>query len=105
MLTKHEKEKLLKEKEKQKKTVTPRQPREDVKPLKKKKLSYKDQRELETIESTISTAEAKLLELTRSAELPENSSDSIKLARLSQEMAQTQAEIERLFARWAELEN
>src|SRR5262249_3997833 len=73
-------------------------------PAKKKKLSFKDQRELDSMESTIQTAETHLAKLTSESELPENASNSVVLARLSREMAEAQAEVERLYARWAELE-
>jgi ATP-binding cassette subfamily F protein uup len=73
-------------------------------PAKKKKLSYKDQRDLDTLEERIAEAEAKLAKATAESSLPENMSNSVALARLSKEMADAQTEIDRLYARWAELE-
>ena len=70
----------------------------------KKKLSYKDQRDLDTIEQRIAAAEQHLARATAESALPENMSNSVALARLSKEMADAQAEIDRLYARWAELE-
>lgn len=70
---------------------------------KKRKLSFKDQRELDSMESTIHTAEEKLQILTTQSGLPENISNSIKLGKLMQEMATTQTEIEHLYMRWSEL--
>ncbi len=69
----------------------------------KKKLSYKDQRELETIEPAIHAAEERLTRLTKEAEDPALASDAVKLAKLTQEMSEAQSEIERLFMRWSEL--
>ena len=72
---------------------------------KKRKLSYKDQRDLDTIEERIAAAEARLGRATAESALPENMSNSVALARLSKEMAEAQAEVDRLYARWAELES
>ncbi|MBU6374552.1 MAG: ATP-binding cassette domain-containing protein, partial [Bdellovibrionales bacterium] len=72
---------------------------------KKKKLSYKDQRELDLMEQTIAAAEARLAQATAESALPENMSNSVTLARLSKEMADAQQEIDRLYSRWAELES
>lgn len=73
-------------------------------PAKKKKLGFKDQRELDSMETNIRVAEEKLAQLTSESSLPENVSNSVTLAKLSREMAETQAEIDRLYSRWAELE-
>ena len=70
---------------------------------KKRKLSFKEQRELETMESTIHEAEDKLARLTAESELPENARNSTVLAKLTSEMAATQTEIDRLYRRWEEL--
>lgn len=72
---------------------------------KKKKLSYKDQRELDAMESTIQAAEAKLEELTAAMNDPKNTTNAILLNALSQEIAACTREVERLYARWAELES
>jgi ATP-binding cassette subfamily F protein uup len=71
---------------------------------KKKKLSFKDQRDLDNMESNIKKAEALLAELTAESLKPENSSNSKKLLELTESMARAQAEVDRLYARWAELE-
>ncbi|MBS1985307.1 MAG: ABC-F family ATP-binding cassette domain-containing protein [Bdellovibrionales bacterium] len=73
-------------------------------PTSKKKLSFKDQRELDTMESNIQKCEALLAELTAQSTKPEIASNVKKLTELSGEMAKAQAEIDRLYARWAELE-
>jgi hypothetical protein len=57
------------------------------------------------MESNIHEAEEKLKDLTRQSLLPENTSDSSTLLKLTDEMAKTQSEIERMYARWSELEN
>jgi ATP-binding cassette subfamily F protein uup len=69
----------------------------------KRKLSYKDQRELDGMEAAIHAAEARLAELTRESEKPENLSNAVLLARLTQELSDAQAEVDRLYSRWSEL--
>ena len=77
----------------------------ETKPVvKKKKLSFKDQRELDGMDDAIQKAEQRLNQLVRESELPENISNASTLARLTQDLAQAQAEVERLYERWAELE-
>jgi len=71
----------------------------------RQRLGFKEQRELTMMEPTILAAEDKLKRLTRESELPANASNAVTLAKLTQEMAETQFEIERLYARWAELES
>jgi len=73
-------------------------------PVRKRKLSYKEQREFDWMEAAIHAAEQKLSELAQESERPENLSNAVLLARLGQDMAHAQAEIDRLYARWAELE-
>lgn len=73
-------------------------------PEKKRKLSYKDQRELDGMEAAIQAAEEKLARLVQESDSPENLSNSVVLAKLGQEMADAQAEIDRLYLRWGELE-
>jgi ATP-binding cassette subfamily F protein uup len=70
---------------------------------KKRKLSYKDQRDLDSMESNIEKAEARLSELQKESTLPENMSSPKKLSDLVSEMAKAQVEIDRLYARWKEL--
>ncbi|MEW6055255.1 MAG: ABC-F family ATP-binding cassette domain-containing protein [Bdellovibrionota bacterium] len=71
---------------------------------KKRKLSYKDQRELDSMENTIHRAEEELARLAAESELPENAANAKRLGELSTAMAKAQSEIERLYARWSELE-
>ena len=72
--------------------------------VKKRKLGFNEQRELNSMESTIHEAEEALAKLTTESLLPENTSNSIRLVEISKEMTRLQKEIERLYARWAELE-
>jgi ATP-binding cassette subfamily F protein uup len=78
-------------------------PRASEAPASKKKLSYKEQRELDGMEAAIESAESKLAALTQESEKPELAANAKKLTELTQEMSALQTEIERLYARWAEL--
>ncbi|MFZ9594739.1 MAG: ABC-F family ATP-binding cassette domain-containing protein [Bdellovibrionia bacterium] len=71
---------------------------------KKKKLSYNEQRELDSMETKIQQAESSLVEWTQKSELKENQCNPMKLVEITEQMHQLQAEIDRLYARWAELE-
>jgi ATP-binding cassette subfamily F protein uup len=67
----------------------------------KSKLSYKDQRELEMLESSIPTWEKALADLDTQLAIP--SSDHTKLAELSQSRAELAAKLESGLERWADL--
>jgi ATP-binding cassette subfamily F protein uup len=71
---------------------------------KKDKLSYNEQYELDNMESTIHQKEADLEKLSLESSKPENASNASKLTELTTQLAQTQTEIDRLYARWTELE-
>ena len=71
----------------------------------KKKLSFKEQRELELMEGNIQKVEIKLENLMAQIQLPEVAVDAARLLELSEKIAGIQKDIERLYARWAELEN
>jgi ATP-binding cassette subfamily F protein uup len=73
-------------------------------PAPRRKLSYLEQREYEAIEETIARAEAALATATADSERPEHASDAAKLIELLAAVSARQEEIERLYARWAELE-
>ncbi|HEX8872785.1 MAG TPA: ABC-F family ATP-binding cassette domain-containing protein [Candidatus Acidoferrum sp.] len=73
-------------------------------PSTKKKLSYKEARELETIEQRIAEAEQGLQTRHDSLLDPAVTSDSLKLRALSLELEAAQKAIDDLYARWAELE-
>lgn len=70
----------------------------------RKKLSYKEARELELMEKTIHDAEARLQEKLSALHNPEISSDATKLHAASVELEQAQKAVDGLYARWAELE-
>ena len=71
---------------------------------KPKKLSYKDQREYETIEARILEAESALEEAQSSMHDPAVTGDAARLKSAYEEMQQAQAAVDALYARWAELE-
>lgn len=71
---------------------------------KKKKLSFKDQRDYETIEAKILQLEDELAEKEKLMHLPETVANSSKVSELYTEVSSLQKEIEKLYARWAELE-
>lgn len=84
----------------------------DVKPLassvkvssKKRRLGFKEQRELDSMEANIQHAEARLLQLSIESSSPENATNSVRLLEIAKEMSLLQCEIDRLYSRWAELE-
>ncbi|MCB0404353.1 MAG: ABC-F family ATP-binding cassette domain-containing protein [Bdellovibrionales bacterium] len=71
---------------------------------KKRKLSYKEVRELEGMEAAIQEAEQNLGHLTAQAQSPDNIANAAKLAELYDKMAAAQQTVDKLFARWQELE-
>lgn len=71
----------------------------------KKKLSFKEQRELDTMEAVILEKEAKLAEMTSQSHDPKLMSNSVELSKLSQAMAKLQAEIDQHYERWKILES
>jgi ATP-binding cassette subfamily F protein uup len=70
----------------------------------RRKLGYKDQRELDAIETTIAGAEASLREAIADSERPEHATDAARLVELLALVDARRAEVDRLYARWAELE-
>jgi ABC transport system ATP-binding/permease protein len=73
-------------------------------PSKRKKLSYKDQRDWDTIEDRIHAAEAELANLEVESSRPEIASNSARLIELHTQMSALKEQIDQLYARWAELE-
>ena len=73
-------------------------------PSRPKKLSYKDQREFDTIEARIEAAEARVTGLEAECDRPEVTTDGARLMALHAEIAVARAEVDALYARWAELE-
>ncbi|MGE0616844.1 MAG: ATP-binding cassette domain-containing protein, partial [Bacteriovoracia bacterium] len=70
---------------------------------KKKKLSFKEQRELDGMEAAIGQAEAKVAALTAECADSQVATDSVRLNRVMADLAAAQGEVERLYARWSEL--
>ena len=70
----------------------------------RKKLGYKEQREYDGIEESLAHAEAALREARAESERPEHASDHAKLVALLAAVDERQADVDRLYARWAELE-
>ena len=71
---------------------------------KKKRLSYKEQREFDGMEAAIAAAEAALQTATAESESPKHASNAPRLLELFAAVAAKQTEVDRLYARWAELE-
>ncbi len=71
---------------------------------KKKKMGFNETRELSGMEEKIHRVEAELASLEQQAQAPENTSHASKLTEIYQAISEKQAEIEKLYARWAELE-
>ncbi|HEX7153673.1 MAG TPA: ABC-F family ATP-binding cassette domain-containing protein [Thermoanaerobaculia bacterium] len=71
---------------------------------KTKRLSYIEQREFDAMEATVLSAEGKLAEAQRRAEDPSIAADSAALQKAYADLHAAQAEVDRLYARWAELE-
>jgi len=69
-----------------------------------KKLTYKEQKEWDSMEETISQAEALLASCARELEDPAIASDHAELLARHARQPAAQAEVDRLYARWAELE-
>ncbi len=70
----------------------------------KKKLSYKEARELDTIEQRIADAEKELQARHDSLLDPAMMNDAVQLRTISLQMEAAQKTIDQLYARWAELE-
>jgi ATP-binding cassette subfamily F protein uup len=70
----------------------------------KKRLSYLEQREWDQIESLIHKAEEKLRKLQCDLEDPSVTSDPERLLESYAQLQPAQAEVDRLYERWAELE-
>jgi ATP-binding cassette subfamily F protein uup len=71
---------------------------------KRKKLSFRNQQDWNTIEARISDAEAKLAALQAECTHPEAVTNGARLVTLHAAMSAARADIDGLYARWAELE-
>jgi ATP-binding cassette subfamily F protein uup len=76
-------------------------------PLRKvtKRLSYKDARDLSMIEELISKAEGKVAETQELIDSGQFATDASKLTQLCEALTVQQQEVDRLYARWQELES
>jgi len=73
-------------------------------PPKRVKLSYKDQRDWDTLEARIGEAEATLAAREAECGQPAVSSDGLRLRALTEQIAALRSEIDAMYKRWAELE-
>jgi ATP-binding cassette subfamily F protein uup len=73
-------------------------------PARAKRLSYLEQREWDAMEATLLAAEERAAEAQRRAEDPAIAADAGALQQRFAELAAAQAEVERLYARWSELD-
>ncbi|MER2560059.1 MAG: ABC transporter ATP-binding protein, partial [Myxococcaceae bacterium] len=82
-------------------------PVESVAPAPKKggRLSYKDQRELDGMEAAIDVAETKKQQLEQRLASPEVVSNAKELTSLSAEFELASKEVDRLYARWQQLQS
>jgi ATP-binding cassette subfamily F protein uup len=82
----------------------PRAPLRAAVAEKPKRLSYREQREWDEMEARILEAERRLAETSRAASDPAVASDHAALSERVAALAAAQAEVDALYARWAELE-
>jgi ATP-binding cassette subfamily F protein uup len=71
----------------------------------RRKLSYHDQRDWDTIEARIAQAEASLSALRAEQASPQVASNHARLVELESEISVAQTEVDCLYARWGELES
>jgi ATP-binding cassette subfamily F protein uup len=70
----------------------------------KRRLGYLEQREYDGIEEKIAAAEAALAAAVAESEHPDNASNASRLVELLAAVDERRAEVDRLYARWSELE-
>ncbi len=70
----------------------------------KKKLSFKEQFELDSMEANIQKAEAALALAVEESNKPEYAANATKLVQVSEDLRRCQAAVDTLYARWEELE-
>ena len=69
-----------------------------------KKLSYKDQRDWDTLEARITETESQLAALEQESQRPEVASDAARVLSLHAQMTTLRETIDHLYTRWATLE-
>ena len=79
--------------------MTPKAPRPGS-----RRLTYLEQREWDAMEAVVHEAETRVAEARRQAEAPSIATDAVMLQKRHSELDQLQAEVDRLYARWAELD-
>ncbi len=82
--------------------IVPMQKQETSKSSKKQKLTFNEQREFDSIESTIQKAERELADLAIESE--KNATNSIRLNEITKLMGEKEDLIQKLYNRWQELE-
>jgi ABC transport system ATP-binding/permease protein len=70
----------------------------------KKKLSYKEQRELELLPAQIEQAESRLEQVQSDLAHPDVYTDHEKVVALNEELQSLESNLEAMYARWSELE-
>jgi ATP-binding cassette subfamily F protein uup len=70
----------------------------------KRRVGFNEQRELDGIEARVQAAEAVRNDLREQSEHPAHASDALKLVAILAALEEKQDEVDRLYARWAELE-
>ncbi|MCM3875550.1 MAG: ATP-binding cassette domain-containing protein, partial [Thermoanaerobaculia bacterium] len=73
-------------------------------PARKRRVGFNEQRELDGMEGRIQAAESVRNDLREQSENPAHASDAPKLVTLLAALEEKQAEIDRLYARWSELQ-
>lgn len=86
-------------------TSTTPEKKQDTRTAKPRKLSYKEARELETIEERIQECEQQLHDKQVRMNDPEITRDPVRLSKAYEEMLSAQAAVDALYTRWAELES
>lgn len=84
--------------------LVPKGERDTQKP-KSKRLSYQEQREFDQMEATLHQAEERLEKARQSVEDPAIAADAGELQKRYAGLSDVQHEVDRLYARWAELES
>jgi ABC transport system ATP-binding/permease protein len=69
-----------------------------------KRLGYLEQREFDAMEATVLAAEERLADAKLGVEDPSIATDAMALQERYAQLSAAQAEVDRLYARWAELE-
>jgi ATP-binding cassette subfamily F protein uup len=70
----------------------------------RKKLSYTEQREYDSMEANLAGAEARLVAKQEESERPDVVSDHVRVQQVFAELSVIEREVDTLYARWAELE-